>query len=219
MPGKALRAINGQPMIAHTYRNASNSGASEVVVATDDDRIADCVKGFGGDCCMTSGRHPSGTDRVGEVAELKDWGAETIVINLQGDEPFIEGAALTGLAAELGRHGDAAIATLASPHEYDENYANPDRVKVVRDEDGYALYFSRAAVPSGGNTWLCHHGVYACRRGYLQRFAALAQPYIEKREGLEQLRAMAAGDRIYVHLIDAPAGFGVDREADLKAAS
>ncbi len=219
LPGKPLRLIAGRPLIEHAYRNAADSGASQVIVATDDERIAECVAGFDGECCMTSADHLCGSDRIHEAATKLRWGDEVMIVNVQGDEPFISAQSIAMLAADLAQRPQASVGTLASAHEAGESgYNERDRVKVVCDDNGYALYFSREAIPAAADRWLCHHGIYAYRRGYLRRFASMSQSDMEKCEKLEQLRALAAGDKIRVRLIAAPACFGIDSEADLKRA-
>lgn len=219
LPGKPLRLIAGRPLIEYTYRNAADSGASEVIVATDDKRIAECVAEFDGEYCMTSAAHLSGSDRVDEVAKKRGWDDDVVIVNVQGDEPFISAQSMGMLVTDLSEHPEAAIGTLASAHRADESgYNDCNRVKLVCDNHSYALYFSREAIPSAADEWLCHHGIYAYRRGYLHKFASLSQPLIEKCENLEQLRVLAVGDKIRVRLIAAPACFGIDSESDLERA-
>ena len=219
LPGKPLRLINGCPMIEHTYRNALKSGASETIVATDDERITRCVEKFGGEYCITSSEHRCGSDRINEVAEKEGWGDDVIIINVQSDEPFLNPKEIAMLATVLVADPEASIATLASAHPTDaEGYHDRNRVKVICDAGGYALSFSRTPIADGATQWLCHHGIYAYRRHYLRCFALTNQSDIEKSENLEQLRAMVSGDKIRVQLIAAPACFGIDSEADLVCA-
>ena len=145
LPGKPLREINGKPMIEHVYERARESGARDVVIATDDERIGDAAETFGATVCMTGDHHRSGTERIAEVADILDWPDETIVVNLQGDEPAMP-AALIDQSADLLAGSDADLATLASPLRSDEDFANPNVVKVVVDFDGNALYFSLSLI-------------------------------------------------------------------------
>lgn len=219
LPGKPLRDIAGQTMIERTYRNAQLSQACEVIIATDDERIAECVQQFGGEHYMTSDSHRSGSDRIYEVAKVKGWDGQTVVLNVQCDEPFIDAQALDNLAQCLLDQPTTDIATIASKHQDSEGYQDPHNVKVVCDSKSFALYFSRTAIPHGANEWLCHHGIYAYRCEYLKRFTALEQMPIEKYESLEQLRALSARDSIYVQLIEPPSCFGIDDEEGLVKAN
>ncbi len=227
LPGKALREIGGKPMIRHVYERGCESAASEVVIATDDDRIAEAAEGFGATVCMTSDHHRSGTERIAEVAELMDWGDEQTVVNLQGDEPAMP-ASLIDQCASLLDDASADIATLASPFLSHEDFENPNCVKVVRDTQGHAIYFSRAAIPfardegsagRAGKTALHHHGIYAYRCGVLRRLVAAEPSDIEICEQLEQLRALSLGMTIAVGVPTVRPGAGVDTEEDLQRAA
>ena len=226
LPGKPLRDIAGKPMIEHVCERGGESGASEVIVATDDERIAAAVEAFGGTVCMTGQHHQSGTERIAEVAELCDWDDDTIVVNLQGDEPAMPAVVLDECAALLER-SDADIATLASPLRSLEDFRNPNVVKVVRNDAGDALYFSRASIPFARNDGgdedamqlaLHHHGIYAYRCSALRRFVDAPASRLEQVEALEQLRALSIGMRIAVGVPSVRPGAGVDTEADLAAA-
>ena len=224
LPGKPLREINGKPMLQHVFERAGESGANEIVIATDDDRIAEAAEEFGAMVCMTSDQHRSGTERIAEVADVMDWRDERIVVNLQGDEPAMPAALIDQCAAAL-EEGDADIATLASPFESQSDFENPNIVKVVTSANGNALYFSRAAVPyarqEGGpkarEAALQHHGIYAYRCGVLRRFVHAEPAEIEEIEQLEQLRALALGMTIRVAIPDQRPGPGVDTADDLSA--
>ncbi len=227
LPGKPLREILGKPMIEHVCDRANESGAREVIVATDDERIADVVERFGGTVCMTGTQHQSGTERIAEVADLCDWDDDTIVVNLQGDEPAMSPSLIDECAKLLANSG-ADIATLASPFESMDDFVNPNVVKVVRNAEGDALYFSRAAIPfarDAGNDEqamalsLQHHGLYAYRCSALRRFVTAEPAGLEKTEALEQLRAMVLGMRIAVGVASVRPGTGVDTEEDLEAAA
>lgn len=228
LPGKPLALIAGVPMVEHVYRRALESGADEVLIATDDQRIQECVNGFGGNVVMTRADHASGTDRLAEVAALQGWRDDTIVVNVQGDEPLMPPTLIRFVAEDLALHPDAAIATLCTPIVEAEEFFDPHAVKVVRDQAGYALYFSRAPVPwdrdefatgsrclPQGVPHLRHLGLYAYRASYLRDYATMAPAPIETSEMLEQLRALWHGARI--HVADAPEtpGPGVDTPEDL----
>jgi 3-deoxy-manno-octulosonate cytidylyltransferase (CMP-KDO synthetase) len=215
LPGKPLREINGKPMIQHVYERGVESLAQEVVIATDDQRIADASDAFGAQVCMTSDQHRSGSERIAEVCDIMDWGDDTIVVNLQGDEPTMP-AQLINQCAELLSDPGADIATLASPIASQEDFANPNIVKTVLDNAGNALYFSRAPIPHEGMSLsLHHHGIYAYRSGILRRLVASDPSEIEQCERLEQLRALSLGMTIRVAIPGVRPGAGVDTEQDL----
>ena len=227
LPGKPLREINGTPMIEHVYRRGRESGARDVVIATDDERIAEAAEGFGATACMTGDQHRSGTERIAEVADLMDWSDETIVVNLQGDEPTMP-PALIDQCATLLEQSSADLATLASPLLSDEDFGNPNVVKVVLDNEGFAIYFSRATIPyprdvsrlaEARAAALHHHGIYAYRCGVLRRLVASEPSAIEAAEHLEQLRALSLGMTIKVGIPATRPGAGVDTEDDLAAAA
>ena len=228
LPAKALRLIAGEPMIVHVARRAAEAGAREVVVATDDARIAEALAPLGVKVCMTSASHTSGTDRLAECAQQLDWPDDTIVVNLQGDEPQAPPAAIRAAAQALADSG-AHIATLAQPIDSTDELFDPNCVKLVRDGNGLALYFSRAPIPwhrdafardritlPTGHTWLRHIGLYAYRVAQLRAFAAMAPGTLEQIESLEQLRALEAGWRIAAVLSPEAFPAGVDTEADLR---
>ena len=233
LPGKPLADICGKPMIVRVLERVRAAGAQEVWVATDHEGVRDAVLAAGGEVVMTRADHPSGTDRLAEVAMQRGWGDEDIVVNVQGDEPLIDPAIVSAVAAALAGDADAAIATAAHALAGAEEAFNPNVVKVVCDAAGRALYFSRApipwardafaagrdALPDGllpeGLPMLRHVGLYAYRVGFLRRYAGLAPSPIEHWEALEQLRALWHGYRIRVlELAVAPAA-GVDTPEDL----
>jgi 3-deoxy-manno-octulosonate cytidylyltransferase (CMP-KDO synthetase) len=229
LAGKPLRTLAGRPLIQHVYDRAVESGAEEVVVATDDPRIASAAEDFGARVCLTAPEHPSGTDRLAEVARRLCWNADEIVINLQGDEPLMHPDLIRRLATDLARFVDAEIATVCTPIHTTAELFDPHVVKVVMDKDGYALYFSRAPVPwdrdafavtteelPQGAQHFRHIGLYAYRAGFLERYNGLAPCYLERTESLEQLRALWNGVRIHVLHSDRPPGHGVDTEDDLQ---
>lgn len=219
LPGKPLRDINGKPMIQHVYERGKESRARELVVATDDQRIADACDAFGATVCMTGDQHRSGSERIAEVCDIMDWPDDTIIVNLQGDEPSMP-AQLIDQCAALLEDSDADIGTLASPIASAEDFANPNVVKAVVDAAGNALYFSRSPIPHGNaDLALHHHGIYAYRAGVLRRLVAAPAAELEQAERLEQLRALTLGMQIRVAIPTIRPGAGVDTEADLQAVS
>jgi len=226
LPGKPLRDIAGKPMLQHVYERGVESGAAEVVIATDDQRIADAAELFGASCCMTSADHQSGTDRLSEVSQVNSWPDEQIIVNLQGDEPLMPAELIRQCAALL--EDDAAdVATLASPIRSQEDFRNPNVVKVVVDDDDNALYFSRASIPYSRTestaelareTALHHHGLYAYRNAVLQKIVKAPRSPLEICERLEQLRALSLGMTIKVGRPTIRPGPGVDTEEDLLVA-
>ena len=231
LPGKPLRLLAGEPLVLHVARRALAAGAREAWVATDDTRIADALEGSGVHVAMTATTHPSGTDRLAECARIAGWDDDTIVVNLQGDEPFAPAAGIRAVAEALAASG-ADMATLAAPIDDAETLFDPNAVKLVRDADGYALYFSRAPIPwhrdafavdrtclpEGDAACLRHIGIYAYRVGFLRRFAAMPPGRLEQLEALEQLRALEAGIRIAVAPTPEPFPPGVDTPEDLARA-
>jgi 3-deoxy-manno-octulosonate cytidylyltransferase (CMP-KDO synthetase) len=221
LPGKALAEIGGVPMIVRVWQQARRANSIErVIVATDDERIARVVRAAGGDAEMTASTHQSGTDRIAEVAERIP--AE-IYLNVQGDQPFVAPADLDALAAPMIADPALAMATLATPIIDEEEWYNPNKVKVLCDARGDALYFSRSPIPyarDGGIPAIArrHIGVYAYRRDFLMAFAALEPGVLEQIEKLEQLRALERGYRIRVVAAVAPS-LEVDTPADLARAN
>jgi len=217
LPGKPLREINGKPMIQHVVERGEESAARELVVATDDQRIADACEKFGATVCMTGDQHRSGSERIAEVCDIMDWHDDTIIVNLQGDEPTMP-ARLIDQCAALLTESDADISTLASPVVSQQDYENPNVVKTVLDDNGNALYFSRSPIPHGDSKLaLHHHGIYAYRAGILRRLVAAPAAKLEVAERLEQLRALSLGMKIRVAIPQTRPGAGVDTEEDLQA--
>lgn len=229
LPGKPLRTIDGKPMLQYVYERARQSGADEVVIATEDERIAAAARGFGATVCMTSPAHSSGTERLGEVVHTLNWPADTLVVNLQGDEPLMPPALLRQVARDLDAHTQAACATLYTPITAAHELFDPHVVKLVMNAQGYALYFSRAAIPWHRDDFardnlalppqsqhFRHLGVYAYRAGFLKTYAQLAACALEDAEALEQLRMLWHGVRIHAALASAIPGPGVDTEQDLQ---
>jgi 3-deoxy-manno-octulosonate cytidylyltransferase (CMP-KDO synthetase) len=221
LPGKALAEIGGVPMIVRVWRQVRQARSlKRVIVATDDERIARVIREAGGEAEMTANTHQSGTDRIAEVAARID--AE-IYLNVQGDQPFIAPADLDALAAPMLADRSLAMATLATPIRDDEEWYNPNKVKVVCDARGDALYFSRSPIPferDGGRPAMArrHIGVYGYRRDFLLEFAALEPGVLEQIEKLEQLRALERGYRIRVVASVAPS-LEVDTPEDLARAN
>ncbi len=227
LPGKPLREINGKTMLEHVYNRGRESSAGSVVVATDDERIAEVAEAFGAEVCMTGDHHQSGTERIAEVCDLMDWDDDRIVVNLQGDEPVMP-AALIDQCASLLADSSAEIGTLASPLASREDFENPNVVKVIRDTSDNAIYFSRGPIPfprEAASTdaaiaaALHHHGIYAYRCGVLRRLVAEEPNPLELCEQLEQLRALSLGIKIRVAVPACRPGVGVDTEADLALAA
>ena len=217
LPGKALRDINGKPMIQHVYERGKESSARQVVVATDDQRIAEACEAFGATVCMTGDQHRSGSERIAEVCDVMDWSDDTIIVNLQGDEPTMP-AALIDQCAALLDDAEADIGTLASAIASEEDFTNPNVVKTVLDDTGNALYFSRSPIPHHDfSLSLHHHGIYAYRAGVLRRLVAAPASELELSERLEQLRALSLGMKIRVAVPSTRPGVGVDTEEDLQA--
>jgi 3-deoxy-D-manno-octulosonate cytidylyltransferase len=210
LPGKPLADILGKPMVQHVYERAMQvPQVHTVLVATDDERVADAVRAFGGRCMLTSSYHPSGTDRLTEVMAQAE---ADLYINLQCDEPLVRPGDIAKLAAGMWQESTVQVGTLCHPLPPEE-VTNPNTVKVVLATNGEALYFSRAPIPyprqGGVARYFKHIGVYAYRREVLEVYASLPQPMIEQAEKLEQLRLLAAGIRIRVFEIS-PCGPGVD---------
>jgi 3-deoxy-manno-octulosonate cytidylyltransferase (CMP-KDO synthetase) len=227
LPGKPLREINGVTMLEHVYRRGTESGASEVVIATDDERIALAAKAFGATTCMTSDQHQSGTERIAEVCDLLEWPDDQIVVNLQGDEPTMPAAVIDECAALL-QGSTADLATLGSPIARQQDFDNPNVVKAIVDQNRNAIYFSRAAIPYARspehaalarNAALHHHGIYAYRCGVLRQLVAAEPSTLEVCEQLEQLRALSLGMSIRVGTPSVRPGAGVDTEEDLAEAA
>ena len=220
LPGKPLRMIAGQTLIHRVYNRAILAKSPDiVVVATDYRAIAEEVEGFGGRVVMTAVNHPTGTDRLAEVAEqLADY---DIIVNVQGDEPFIDPDVIDRLAKMLTEHENLDMVTAAAPLKKEE-YQDASAVKVVVNQKGEALYFSRALIPYPREGFamppLKHIGVYAYRRSFLLTYAKTEQTPLEKTESLEQLRALETGHKIGVIRIETE-DIGIDTEEDLKKAN
>ncbi len=227
LPGKPIVDVDGRPLVQFAHERALESGADTVVIATDDERIKRACEGFGADVRMTRTQHASGTARIAEVVDLDGDADDTIVVNVQGDEPLIPPDVIAQVAANLHNNDAAVMATLCEPIE-DDSVFNPSVVKVVFDANGFALYFSRAPIPWYRDAFAAapgvrppasqhyrHIGIYAYRAGFLRGYAQLPPPEVEAAEALEQLRALHHGARIHVARALAPTGIGVDTQEDL----
>ncbi|MAZ89792.1 MAG: 3-deoxy-manno-octulosonate cytidylyltransferase [Cellvibrionaceae bacterium] len=228
LPAKPLKEIAGKPMVQRVYEQACLSEATRVVVATDDERIASVVKAFGGEVCMTSNAHESGTDRLQEVAQTLALADDEIVVNVQGDEPLIPPEVINQVAKNLAQAKEASVATLSEPIESAQDFANPNIVKVVADVNGLALYFSRASIPwprddfsqttdvlPNGQHFQRHIGIYAYRVSLMNQFVTWDLAPIEGLECLEQLRVLWNGHRIHVAESVLAVPGGVDTQEDL----
>ena len=227
--GKPLLLIAGKPMIAHVCERAKEANAEEIIVATDDERILNAVSELGFQAILTRENHESGTERLAEVAEKFGWADDTIIVNLQGDEPLLPADYIRQVAQALANQNQASIATLAAKiHEADEIF-NPNAVKVVLDKNGYALYFSRAPIPwnraefkmppaplSTNNDCFRHIGLYAYTAGFLKKYCKWETSPLEQIEALEQLRILWHGEKILVQIVDKTPPAGVDTLEDLQ---
>lgn len=219
-PGKALAVLGGKPMVRRVYERAAESQLfAQLVVATDDERIREAVEGFGGLAAMTSPAHRSGTDRAAEVAAAVD---ADIVVNIQGDEPFVSPRLFDRLVEPFRGRPDLEMTTLCRRIDDPALFADPNVVKVARDSSGYALYFSRASIPYRRNpethvAWE-HVGLYAYRREFLLEFSRMEPTPLERSEALEQLRVLENGRRILAVAVEDHAGPSVDTPEDLEKA-
>ncbi|MGX8883717.1 3-deoxy-manno-octulosonate cytidylyltransferase [Methylovorus sp. SPW-M1] len=226
LPAKPLLDIAGKPMVIWVVERALQSGAEQVIVATDHADILQAVQSYGYQAIMTREDHPSGTDRIAEVAAHFGWSDDTIVVNVQGDEPLIDPLLIKEVATNLRDHPEAAMATACHAIHDREQIFNPNVVKVVTDKDGHALYFSRAPIPYARDAFQSesspeaivayrHIGIYAYKVSFLNAYSLLEACSLEKTEMLEQLRALWHGYKISVaETAHAPAA-GVDTPADL----
>lgn len=230
LPGKPLREIAGRTLLQYVYECAQRSAAGQVIIATDDERIRDAAAGFGADVCMTSAEHRSGTERLAEVVDSLAVPPDEIIVNLQGDEPLMPVSCLNQVAGALAEHPRAAVSTLCAPLTDPDELFDPHIVKVVRDRENFALYFSRAPIPwhrdefdlnrnrlpTDGTVFLRHIGLYAYRAKYIKEYVHLDHCSLERAESLEQLRVLWHGGQIIVPETTEIPGPGVDTEADLE---
>ena len=226
LPGKPLLKIAGKEMILHVCEKALQAGAEEVVVATDDERILACVKQAGFNAVMTLESHTSGTERLTEVANTLQWNDQTVIVNCQGDEPLIPPELIRDAAHALMNQEEADVASLCSLITDPDEVFNPNAVKVVRDENNYALYFSRAPIPwdrdnfaekkiTFKGSYYRHIGIYAYTAGFLRRYITWSVSTLEKIESLEQLRILSKGEKIYIPSVKKAPEAGVDTQDDL----
>lgn len=226
LPGKPLVDINGQPMVVHVLQKALASGASRVIVATDHPDVAAAVRVAGGEVCMTREDHHSGTERLAEVIAKYEFPDDTIIVNVQGDEPLVPPVIIRQVADNLAK-ATSGMATLAVPIADAQEAFNPNAVKVVTDHQGYALYFSRATIPwdrqryehsreQAGDTLLRHIGIYAYRAGFIRRYISWQPCALEQIELLEQLRVLWYGEKIHVDVAIETPQVGVDTPHDLQ---
>jgi 3-deoxy-manno-octulosonate cytidylyltransferase (CMP-KDO synthetase) len=230
LPGKPLLDIAGKPMVVWVVERAMQSGAKQVVVATDDARIFSVVNDYGHQAVLTRTDHASGTDRIAEVALQQGWPDEAIIVNVQGDEPFIEASLIVEVATALDKNKNAVMSTACHAIHHREDFINPNVVKVVLDAQSNALYFSRAPIPYPRDTFANaldfsddfpayrHIGIYAYRAGFLKKYANITQAKIEQFECLEQLRVLYQGYKIAVTISENVPVTGIDTEEDLARA-
>jgi 3-deoxy-manno-octulosonate cytidylyltransferase (CMP-KDO synthetase) len=212
LPGKPIIEIQGKSLIEHVYRRVEQASLIDrIVVATDDQRIVEVVERFGGQVVMTRSDHQSGTDRLAEAASELD--PEVLIVNVQGDEPLIEPAVIDR-AVTAARLGDAEMVTAMTCLSKTSDIRDPNRVKVVADRNGFAMYFSRSPIPSSGTCFL-HLGLYVYRAGFLSTFSKLARTPLEAAERLEQLRVLEHGFRIRIIEVESDS-WGIDTAADLE---
>ncbi|WP_434339450.1 3-deoxy-manno-octulosonate cytidylyltransferase [Motilimonas cestriensis] len=223
LPGKPLLSLAGKPMVQHVVDRARESGAARIIVATDDQRIADAV-----DCevCMTRADHQSGTERLAEVVALCGFSADEVIVNVQGDEPLIPASIIQQVAANLANQTAAPMATLATSIASADEVFNPNAVKVVLDKQGYALYFSRASVPWQRDHFphqvdahcplLRHIGIYAYRAGFITQYIGMSESPLEQIEKLEQLRVLWHGEKIHVAVAQETPAAGIDTPEDYE---
>ncbi|USD31477.1 MULTISPECIES: 3-deoxy-manno-octulosonate cytidylyltransferase [Vibrio] len=226
LPGKPLADISGKPMVQWVYEQSLQAGAEKVIVATDDVRVENAVKAFGGEVCMTSAEHESGTERLAEVVKVMKIPDDHVIVNVQGDEPLIPPTIITQVANNLAA-SQAPMATLAVEISHEDEVFNPNAVKVLTDKDGYAMYFSRATIPwdrdnfaNGGKTvaqpLMRHIGIYAYRAGFINTYINWEPTTLEKIESLEQLRVLWYGEKIHVEVAKEAPPAGVDTPEDLE---
>ncbi|TCO75730.1 3-deoxy-manno-octulosonate cytidylyltransferase [Chromatocurvus halotolerans] len=232
LPGKPLLDIAGKPMLKRVWEQSLRSEADEVIIATDDQRIAEAARGWGAQVCMTASEHASGTDRLQEVVQSRGLADSAVVVNVQGDEPLVPPAVINQVAANLADTPEAGMATLSEPLTDVASLLDSNAVKVVSDVRGFARYFSRAPIPYPRGLdlknpdalqrypvghWQRHIGLYAYRAGFLRRFVAWPQAPAELLEQLEQLRALHHGEIVHVAPARERVPAGVDTPADLDA--
>ncbi|MEH6344476.1 MAG: 3-deoxy-manno-octulosonate cytidylyltransferase [Bermanella sp.] len=227
LPGKPLIQLAGKPMVQHVYERALATGVDEVVIATDDQRILDVAKAFGADVVMTRVDHENGTERIAEVAKLRNWKDTDVIVNLQGDEPLIPRQLIELTAMGLLNNPEAGMSSLCAPIIDAHDAFDPNVVKVVLDNRGFAMYFSRASIPWDRELYkdglndvtkesavYRHIGMYGYRVSFLKQYQDMSVTALERAECLEQLRALCYGIKIHMSVIDEPPGHGVDTPED-----
>jgi 3-deoxy-manno-octulosonate cytidylyltransferase (CMP-KDO synthetase) len=224
LPGKPLMDIAGKPMIQHVYERARTAQPEGIIIATDDERIVKAAEAFGAQAVITSSRHQSGTERIGEVVDKLGLDDQTVIVNVQGDEPDMNPLIIKLAAQTLESHKQASVGTVGHTLTDPNDFLDPNIVKIVCDQDDYALYFSRAPIPwpredrtTVPNGVLRHIGIYAYRVEFLRRYVALPPGQLEQTEHLEQLRALENGDKIAVGIVEeeiAPTA-SIDTQLDL----
>lgn len=230
LPGKPLADIAGKPMIQHVFEKAQQSGADRIIIATDNEQVAEAARHFGAEVCMTAESHNSGTERLAEVVEKLNLADDEIIVNIQGDEPLIPPVIVRQVAENLAKF-DVKMASLAVKIQDPAELFNPNAVKVVTDKSGYVLYFSRAVIPYDrdqfmdltdvakaqlSEIYLRHIGIYAYRAGFIKQYVRWAPTELENLEKLEQLRVLWHGERIHVELAKEVPAVGVDTAEDLE---
>lgn len=216
-------------MIQHVYERALATGVEDIVIATDDERIEQAAKNFGAQVVMTSPKHENGTERIAEVARIKNWSADSVIVNLQGDEPLIPKSLIELTAKGLLENPEAGMSSICTPIHCDADAFNPNVVKVVLNKDNFALYFSRASIPWDRDAYknnqshktekmpvYRHIGMYGYRVSFLQQYSAMQPCVLESTEALEQLRALWYGVKIHMGVIDQAPGHGVDTLEDAQ---
>lgn len=226
LPGKPLADIAGKPMVVRVLEKAQRSGAKRVIIATDNEAVYQAVIREGGEACLTSDQHNSGTERLAEVIEKHHFADDEIIVNVQGDEPLIPPVVIEQVAVNLAESG-CGMATLAVPICDADELFDPNAVKVLADNNGFALYFSRAPIPwdrdqfaqdkaTIGNFYLRHVGIYAYRAGFIRQYVNWQPTALEQIEKLEQLRVLWYGEKIHVAVAKESPKAGVDTQADLE---
>lgn len=229
LPGKPLIKLAGKPMIQHVYERARATGVEDIVIATDDDRIEAIAKAFGAEVVMTSPDHENGTERIAEVARIKGWSQDSVIVNLQGDEPLIPQSLIALTAQGLIDHPEAGMSSLCTPLTVDADVFSPNVVKVVLDKQNFAMYFSRASIPWDRDAYsgdldnmtkkmpvYRHIGMYGYRVSFLNQYTQMEACALEATESLEQLRALWYGVKIHMAVIEQAPGHGVDTLEDVK---
>jgi 3-deoxy-manno-octulosonate cytidylyltransferase (CMP-KDO synthetase) len=229
LPGKPLLDIAGKPMIQHVYERAMEAKSDGVIIATDDEKIANCASEFGAKVCLTSKLHQSGTERISEVIDKLNFLDDDIVINIQGDEPLIPSAIINQVAENLQQRKTLKMATLCEPIKTVEELFDLNINKVTMDAEGYAIYFSHAPIPWCRDEfskvkkklpedfiYYRHIGIYAYRTGFVKQYVKWGSSPLEKIEVLEQLRVLWHGERIHVAVAKESPGPGIDTKTDLE---